>query len=440
MNTNGVYSLEANDLSMTNKLKSLYLDKDYVLGGKFEKNGRDVRLIISEEAFNFVFNPKKIVAENTSAELQIWFVRAGGSGTEVYFNDKLIVPDLGNYNLVQSFEDENTEVWVKKELVRESYVDAIKAENFIYENFPQHSIYSFAELDGGTPIIQDYTKEKTKIDTQFRDNLKFAVYAEGSLNIEFTKRDLNSYVGKDEYTVEIKDFQGKEYFKEVYEDDGEKKDTGKCEEEQDFEISLDNLPRNIYYVSFVKDKNNRGSDSTIKNIKINSNKVLIVGDSLPWSNFNFYTEVSSSKKVDFYYWWENKAQKIKIIGSESKIIDLDEPWLNKKYEEEFEAGEYYFDIPKGYLWIRGSDAISPSKENWFYFPQNSDKKLINSDIIIIDKNKLEINGDDVVYTERLKVNEDSKFKFQVLDKTQIYFEKIKLVLDGENWDSDLRVL
>tara|TARA_Y100000034_G_scaffold106228_1_gene134788 strand:+ start:563 stop:2125 length:1563 start_codon:yes stop_codon:yes gene_type:complete len=435
-NTNGNYILSAGDLSMTSELKGLYLDKDYVLGGKTFVGDLDARLVISEEPFNVIFNPKKVIAENATASLELSFIKPS---TEVYFNEKLVIPNLKDYTKIQDFENESTEVWVKKDLTKSSYDTANNAENFIYANFPQHSIYSFAELEGGAPIIQDYEKTTTKINTQFRGDLKLAIYAEGSLDIEFTKLDLNSYVGADEYTVTITDLQGKEYFKEIYEDDGEKKDSKVSDDEQDFDIELNNLPRNIYHVTFKKDENNKYEDSTIQEIKINSNKVLILGTSLPLNSFNFYTNVDTEKTIGFKYWWASKTQEIHQNGIIRDTIDLDEDWLGEKYEQELtEKGDYNFRIKTGVVWVY-SDVISPRKENWFYFPQETDSKLIDSDIIIIDKNKLQINGDEVVYTEGVEITEDSKFKIQVLDKTQIYFKEIKLILK-ENEETGLRLV
>jgi hypothetical protein len=148
---------------------------------------------------------------------------------------------------------------------------------------------------------------------------------------------------------------------------------------------------------------------------------------MPIEGFEFYTEVSSPKTIGFNYWHKGKDQEIKVKGSNSKTIDLDEDWKGIKYEEEFGRGEYSFQIPKGDLWVY-SDVISPSKENWFYLPQEGDKKLINSDVLIIDKGQLMIEGNEVTYTGMIDVEEGSKIKIQVLDKLKIYFKQIKLVL------------
>jgi hypothetical protein len=437
LNTNGEYSIKASDMFIASNFKSLYLDKDYVLGGKVEIGDQNARLIISEEPFNFVFNPKKVIAENTSATLELSLIK---SSTEVYLDDKLIIPNLDGYLKVQEFSNEKTEIWVKKNLVREKYKSSNNAEDFIYENFPGHSIYSFAELDGGTPIIQNYEQTITEIDTTFRDNLKLAVYVEGNLDIEFTKQDLNSYIGADEYAVTITNLQGIKYFEKIYEDDGEKKDTKISDDEQNFEIKLNNLPRNIYEISFVKDKNNKNADSTIKDIKINSNKVLIIGNFLPWGGFDFYIKSNSLKTIGFKYWSSNNEQKIYQTGKVSDTIDLNKDWKNKEYGQELtKKGDYNFEIKKGYLWVY-SDAISLSKNNWFYFPQEADDKLIDSDIIIIDKDKLQINGNEVVYTKIIEISEDSKFKIQVLDKFQTYFKEIKLILKEQNEKNGIRLV
>ena len=124
--------------------------------------------------------------------------------------------------------------------------------------------------------VVSYEQTTTEIDTTFRGNLKLAVYAKGSLDIEFTKQDLNNYVGKDEYTLTITDLDGKKEYEEIYEDDGDKKDSKELGEEEDYKVNV-GLERGIYYISFVKDKNNPSPDSTLKDIKIRSNKVLIVG-------------------------------------------------------------------------------------------------------------------------------------------------------------------
>jgi hypothetical protein len=416
------YEISENSISITNPLRSLYLEDSSVFSDVVEINNLSGRFIISEKPFNFIFNPKRKLEEDSTAQIQLTFINPG---TEIYLNDKLIIPDLDGFEKAADFEDR--EVWVRDELAKPFYANGDDSESFVYNNFPVTDFYNFGEVQGGTPVIADYEERTTIIPTQFRGDLKLAVYVEGDLEIDFTKQDLNSYVGKDEYTVKIEDLQGNVYYDNLYGDDGDKKDTNEGEFEQKFTLTGEDLPRNIYYITFTKDENNPAADSTIKNIRINSNKVLIVGNSLPWGEFKFYTEITVPETIGFKYWWGGKEQEIEVTGSDEFTIDLDESWINKKYEEELFYGEYTFNIEIGMLWVY-SDIIAPSASRWFDLPVTGNSKLINQDIIIIDKNSLEIIGDEVMYTGVISVEEGSKIKLQVLDKLETYFKEIKLVL------------
>jgi len=93
--------------------------------------------------------------------------------------------------------------------------------------------------------------------------------------------------------------QGNVFFEETYEDDGDKKDSGVGEFEQKIEVKGNDLPRNVYYITFTRDDNNKWEDSTIKDIRVNSNKVLILGTILPIEGFEFYTEIEGNEEIEF---------------------------------------------------------------------------------------------------------------------------------------------
>ncbi len=184
----------------------------------------------------------------------------------------------------------------------------------------------------------------------------------------------------------------------------------------------------IFLVSFIKDNDNDAADSTIKGIKVNSNKVLIVGNALPINKFDFYTKVSSPKTIGFNYWQSGKNQTIQISGAETKRINLDKDWLSKTYNYNLTTlGDYNIKSDVGYLWIY-ADAISTSKEMWFDLPIMSAQKYNKQDVIVIDKAKLLIEGNKITYTEAVTLNTDkeTKFKFRVLDANKFYFESVKL--------------
>jgi len=418
----GVYEISADESMLTNSLRSLYLDQD-VLGEKELTEAGIARPIISEKPFNIIFSPKKIIAQNTTAILELNLVN---KDSEIYFNDKLISPNLEDYILIKEYS--NKYIYIKNTLNKDNLQSANTAEEFISKNFPQASIYSNKEFKFTIPTPTDYTKTNTEISTTFRGGLNLAVYAQGDLIISLTKQDLNNYVGSDEYSLEIKDINGKSYYTELLKDDGDKKDSKKIGEEQDFNIEVKNLPANVYYISFIADKNNQAVDSTLKNIEINSNKLLLIGNILPWEEFSFYKQIISPSTIGFQYWWTDKNQTIQITGAENQKINLNEDWLAKTYNLNLTTqGDYTIKSDVGYLNLY-TKTLSVSKKNWFDIPVQTQTKLANHDIIILDKTNLKLDKNSVYYKEEVKVSDGIKFKLQVLDKNKVYLRDIKLTL------------
>ncbi len=417
----GTYSISAIDSDILSNVRSLYIDKTNILAGQIDVDNRSLRLITSAEPFNIVFNPKNIVPDNTSAELIVDFYDVK---TDVYLDNKLIIPNLFGYIKVKEFDDK--EIWVKGNLVNENLSDGENVMDYIYQNFPNENVYSFSELEG-TPIVQGYKQNTTLINTTFRDNLKLAVYVEDELDVRLTKQDLNWYIGKDECNVTVSDFSGNVYFSRTYEDDGDAKDSSKTGKEQPFIIRLNNLSRNIYFITFTRDSYNQAADFSIKDIKINSNKVLIIGRFLPLTEFDFFVRSDYPWKIGLNYWHSGKDQKIPLKGTENITIDLDKNWMNKKYEEEIARGDYAISLPKGDLWVY-TDFVAINEGSWFYPPQEIGKKLIDSDVIIIDKDILEINEKKFHFRKDVNVSKDTKFKLQIIDETMAYFERAELII------------
>ncbi len=416
------FVISAGSLQIFDKLNSFYIDKDNVLGSNETIDNQTVRKVTSAEIFNLIFKPKTIIPDNTNATLKINLV---GSGSDVYLNDKPIVPDLTNYELVADLKDEA--VYANKNIKdyynKNSLIQSSNAQDFVYKNFPGASVYSFSDSPAYVPNLEDYKQEWTNISTIIRNNLKLAIYAEGDLSIEFTKQDLDQTAGKDEYTVEVKDQEGKSYYSKKYEDDGDASASNQIGEEQDFEIKLKNLPKEVYYVTFTRDKYNKWEDSTLKNIRVNSNKVLLLGNLMVWSKINFYTELYSPKEISFQTYWK-LDNTIKISGDESESIKLKEN--GEKYPINLTAGEYTISNAFGKFWIFQNPGLSPSKQNWFDIPKQNEGNLNEQSIIIVDKNKLKINGDNISFSDNVVLNKDTKFKLQFIEENKIYLKDIQL--------------
>ena len=426
----GSFMIDAESSLLGDSLSSFYVNPSSVLGEKIVINGQSLRPIISQQSFGLVLKPKTVISGNSTGTLEINFLVNNGEGSEVYLNDNLIIPNMQNYELIASYPDKN--VYVKKTLLeyydKSSLQPASDAGNFIYENFPGASVYTQVPFNQSIPNLKEYKQETNTIPTTFRGDLKLAVYADSYLNVKFVKQDLNSYLGDDEYIVNISDINGKSYFTKTYGDDGDRKNTNKLGAEQEFEIELGSLPRGVYIITFTKDKNNDAPDSTLKNIRINSNKILISGTILPINAFEFYTEVFVPKTIGFYYWWDNKNQTIQISGTENKNINLDKEWLSKTYTQNLtKPGEYNLKTNVGYLWVY-PDYLSINKNTWFDMPSTNNPKFTGQDIVISDKNSLSISGNSYSYKKVFSVDEIKNIKIKVLDPNRIYLKDIKFTI------------
>ncbi len=427
-NTNE-YVIKAEDSLMFKGMKSFYIDDTSVLG-KVETIGETkARPITSPKKFNFVLEPKVNVPENATATFTLNLLLDNPQGSNVYFNDKLIFPSLSGYQKVA--ESNSDYVYANDALastVQKDFLGNIgNAEQFVYKNFPGASIWATRDLIPIPVSLPDYKQEDTLINSTFRDNLQLAVYAKGTLKIDLVKQDLNSYIGPDEYTINITNAAGEQVYQGKFQDDGINT-KGSIGVEQPLTISVPNLPEGVYYISFTKDNFNDGADSSIKNIQINSNKVLILGNFLVWDKFNFYTETSVQKQITFYYWWKDKDQIIEVSGSKIYEIDLDEDWINKKYEDNLTGGEYNFKVEKGYLWVY-SDIASPAKTNWFNIPLAYTKGEFNSqNVLIISKDVLQ--GNNLIYKQDVTLNKEKTLtSLRILDPNTISFVSAELKLN-----------
>jgi len=381
-----VYEIKASDSKIFTALDSFYIDDQSVLGDKVQIDNMTVRPIISSKKFNFVFAPKENIPEGENATFQLNLVLNSTNSSSIYVNEQLVFPDLTNYRLIK--ETETDYVYVNKEILNytdfNSFKEASSTEDYIYQNLPGASVWATRKLDSVNVRLGDYKKENTLINGTFRGDLKLVVYVEGELNADFIKQDLNSYLGADEYNVTITDSSGNVVYDKLFEDDEDKTDSKKLGKEQFFEIKLDKLDKGLYYINFLTDLNNDYSDLLVKNIQINSNKILIVNNFLLLTSFKFYKLVNFPKQIGFYYWHSEKDQIINIIGNERKIINLSKEWFNKIYYENLTKGEYVIELKKGDLQIY-NDVSSLNKKSWFNIPITPKREFDNPYVIVIDK-------------------------------------------------------
>ena len=325
------YTIEVGKSGDTNDNKAFYLDEKTIksaLSFPKEEENLKFREVTSQRPFNLIFKPDIEIPESAKKTLQLEFI---GKNSDIYLNDQLVFPGLANYSILRDYDNEILYVIddIIPYLPEKNEENINKAKDFLLANFPGTAVYSTIPIELEAPEIDGYQKTETEINTTFRGPLNLAVYGE-NLNIKFTKHDLNWYTGNDTYTLTVKDINKNIIFHQTYEDDGNELNNSVKGNNQDFEINLKNA-RGVYFIQFLIDKNNKAVDTTLTKLQFSTNKVMILGDFLPWHPITIYTENIIPKQIAFNYWWGSKFQRILITGPDIIKIDLNESYRSIRY-------------------------------------------------------------------------------------------------------------
>ncbi len=391
--------------SDTNSNKPFYLDETTAkrsLSKPIEEEDKTYREVISQRPFNLIFKPDVVIPDLAKATLQLQFE---GKNSDIFINNQLIFPGLLNYSLLKSFSDQ--EVYIRNDLL--PYVKTLdesqaNAKDIIIANFPGSTVYSTIPIILENPTLENYQKIDTTLNSTFRDSLNLVVYGK-DINLKLIKQDLNWYEGEDTYTITVKDINKNIIHTQIFEDDGNFLNDSKRGNEQNFEINLEGqTPKGIYFLEFQKDKNNKASDSTLKTIKFNTNKILVTNNFLPWQPLTIYTENHFPKNINFFYWWQSKNQNILIRSGDIFKVELNESHISTKYPYLLEPGNYSLELEKGYLWIYNNFVFSLKREHLFQIPLIIQDTKNNPDFIIIDKSLFQDNT--IILHHDIEINKE----------------------------------
>ena len=400
-----VYTLDVGEEGDTNSFNPLYLDEKTAsqsLSPRVKYGEETYREIISTKPFNIVFKPPIKIPDDAQTTLELEFT---GLNSDIYINDELVFPNLENYKLAKEFDD--SYVFIRKNITAIADTETSTPTDYITKNYYGASVYSFVPLDIITPEIEGYQKKETILSNKFRGELNLIVYTENGLNLEFTKKNINYYRGSKNYTLIIQDGNQQVVHEE------------KIEREGDYNISLPDI-NGLHYINFLTEEGG-GSDTTVSNIKLDTNKVLFSGTFLPLNPINLYVESNFEKDITFFYWHDN-SQKINFRnGNDTITINLSKEYKNKDYKFLIPIGNYNINIEKGDLYIKNPFILSPSKENWFSpllinadLMQNSQIVIVDKEAIEIDKNKLflihTISNPEETGNLNIKTSQGSKIK------------------------------
>ena len=387
--------------------KAFYLEKSKALSPNVLYGEETYREIVKTTPFEISFKSPVIIYPNASIILSLEFI---GKNSNLYINDKLAFPSLENYELFKEFED--IYLFKKKSVSSDYLYEKENITEFLKENYYGSTIYSYIPLESEMNI-EDYSATKTYINNTFRGGLTLLFYTENQINLNFKKQDLNWYAGKDNYTLYIKDLDENIVYSKDLEDDSNDVKNNVLGYEVEYNLNISDL-NGAYYLIF--ENNGKSSDSTIKEIKINTNKVVFYKNFLVLDPMSFYIKNYFDKKLKFYYWHADAEQNL-IINNKSFYLGKEYKEIN--YYHPLYHGDYAVSIEKGDISISNDFLIAPKKENWFDLQYIIQKEILDPDFIIFDKNQVEFDEQGFILHYLLPTEQEQKVSLRVGQKYQL---------------------
>lgn len=221
-----------------------------------------------------------------------------------------------------------------------------------------------------SPLIDAYpgayninsTGKGISINASLRGKHSFYAYVKNNeLKIEFIKQDLNWYNNKDDLEIKIIAPDGKILESTEIVDDGIVNNTHKVGPLQSGQIYLTNIKPGTYKI--IADTND---DVIIDQIKISSDKFVIINDVFAYAPTKLYTEAIKGQNVFFKTPHKEGMQKITLNYDDLiQTIDINDTNVDKEVNVNKSRNLQTWTIPRGDMIISSNLYYSLTPESYF---------------------------------------------------------------------------
>ena len=323
------------------------------------KGRLSARMSIEDDTFRnmtgtpmyFYVAPKNGISNDTRIMAQLRFKGDPDMDISVYKAyawKPLYIKSLENYSLVRRFGD----AVIYSRDNQSNYTDVDNMNDWISINIPKYSSIKLFDLSPEIFVNSDlkYNNTILEINQTFRGSHSFLIYIKDSLDLTLGKQDLNWYNGSDEYSVELHNLDGSLLFNGTMQEDGIMNDS-KQKSSQSMTFFQDGIDEGLYELRLVNLKGgNKAADSTITNIRINTDKLVTMGTIFLLDPGTLYFELKCSTKIKIN---AKSAQNISIRGALEKDVAIDKKLLNTWIPVELPEGSYTMSI-KGNIFVSGA--------------------------------------------------------------------------------------
>ena len=275
-------------------------------------------------------------------------------------------------------------------------------------------IASDKEINKAVNDVSDYNNQETIISTSLRGGHKFLVYAEDYLKLEVKKQDINWYNGSDVLEISLLDLDNNLIKNITIEDDGiiEVNTNEKIIQDGILETSLS---KGIYKLIFSD------FDGLIKEIKINTNKIIVVNNlflanseiyKIPNKKSNIYFKSFRNSTVEIKTWHNSAFQNLTVNNNIVELNKRVEPiiyFINK--EDNYIISDFndiLIEYP-GYFSFNKENYFEPFKQRTVLIKNNKEYLKNNVDFIITDYKKPIIDNDWIITETSFNIKKDNLF-------------------------------
>ncbi|MCK5509945.1 hypothetical protein KAI65_00170 [Candidatus Parcubacteria bacterium] len=213
-----------------------------------------------------------------------------------------------------------------------------------------------------------YDDPINELNFALRGSHEFYVYINNHFKAEIDKEDINAYAGKDEVEISLINSAGDIMCDKIMADDENESDDRNSPDSVQTYFNCPNIKKGVYILSLKglsAGVGNIGNDFVIKQLKINTNKIIIKNRILNIEPVELYVNNKTDKEIDLYYWHKDKDQIIEILGNDAKNIELTKDDKGKNVEYLLINGYKKINMPKGDVVISNNN-FAFKEENWFY--------------------------------------------------------------------------
>lgn len=278
--------------------------------------------------------------------------------------------------------------------------------NEFLNNLPKSSVIATdQDLETKDNKIDNYAPNDIEITNAIRGSATMYVYAKGDIKLEISKFDINWYEGEDPLDIYVYNSKNELVGNTTIPDDGITDNSKKLGELQTKDLKIENITEGVYKI-LLKGT----SDTIIKDIKINQNKVVFEGNLLLADNqaynltekeSDIYTKTSKNSYLTFLTYHNQGIQNITINNN---ILNINKPQTEFDYSLTSSNDFYEIKIPKNDLVINTVNYISFSRDAYFEpyaykivsIANNETLLKKNANYILTDYQKPMIDGDWII--------------------------------------------